>query len=105
MHKNTADPVPNATNTALERLFHAVHDAKIGHHEAIFKILVVTRNRFLCKDDILELRMRHSEVVDLVVPLSAPGCRLTAITSNCDVGIIAHLSSSPGAMLLKQSKS
>lgn len=96
---------PYATGTALENLVRTcckIRASASNEVEVATKVILVPRDGFLCRSDILELRMRHSEFVDSVIPFSTPGSRFSPITALGKRTLLALLSSSPGALLVKQ---
>ncbi len=97
--------IPFATGTYLENLVRicCTIRASAAEGEIAIKVILVPRAGFLCRSDILKLRMRHSEFIDSVIPFSNPGERFAPVTAYGGGTLLDLLPSSPGALLVKQS--
>ena len=96
--------IPDATGTALENLVRRIQglDKKT---EVAVKVLLVSRDGYVCRSDILDLRMRHSESVDSVISFSTWDKYLPAFSAHDESTLLSLLQSSPGAIVAKQSQS
>ncbi|KAL4721752.1 hypothetical protein ACLX1H_011246 [Fusarium chlamydosporum] len=70
--------------------------------ETLIQVLLVPNDGYLCRRDILKLRMIHSDFVDLVVPFSLEGNPYPAATQP-QTNLLSLLQSSPGALICKRS--
>lgn len=96
------DQIPSAADTALEYLVRTVR-ASGDEVEVATKLILAPRGGYLCRSDILDLRLRDSDYVDSVIRLSSPDSGFPAILVQGDLKtLLALLPSSPGAFLLKQ---
>ncbi|KAK3358789.1 hypothetical protein B0T25DRAFT_74950 [Lasiosphaeria hispida] len=99
---------PYAISSALGTLVGAcmAHGTAGNKNIAIVaKVVLVPRGGFLCRQDILELRMRHSEHVASVVRFATPDGGFPAVPAEGGRATLpALLSSSPGALLGKESQ-
>ncbi|KAM5446300.1 hypothetical protein MaudCBS49596_006709 [Microsporum audouinii] len=101
--------VPHATGTALENLVHACYKmqeaSNTNQTEMVVKVILVPHNGYLCRSDILELRMRNSTFVGSVVrfPTPSDGHFSSIAAAHRDKSdLLTLLSSAPGALLAKQ---
>lgn len=97
--------LPHITDTALGALVRAscmgrVFDGKI---EVTAKVIIVPQDGFLCRSDILQLRMKHCELVDSIVPFLTPRGNFRKVNSKDHGDLLELMLSSPGALLLKPS--
>ncbi|KAF2720990.1 glutathione synthetase ATP-binding domain-like protein [Polychaeton citri CBS 116435] len=94
---------PNATGTALERLVNSISTSRprATGIEIATKVVLVPRNGYLCRSDILELRVQHSDYVDSFVRFPSANSYFPAVTHS-KRDLLNILSSSPGTMLMKQ---
>ncbi|KAI9034786.1 ATP-grasp fold [Aspergillus affinis] len=100
---NAEDPsIPSATGTALEHLVRSVRDST-DKVEVQTKATLVPRPGFLCRSDILDLRLRDSDYVDSVVRFSTPESGFLPIPAQGHDSLLTLLLSSPGAFILKKS--
>lgn len=96
--------VPYTTDKTLETLVRACYMARKsaeGSLAVAIKLLLVSGEGFLVRNDILELRLRHSELIDLVIPLSR-NCQFHSPHTNA-LSLLSVLSCSPGALLAMES--
>lgn len=70
--------------------------------EMAIKIILVARAGYLCRKDILELRMRHSEWIESVIPFSTANGYYPSVERDAENDLLALLVSSPGALLLRK---
>ncbi|TPX20297.1 hypothetical protein DIZ76_016185 [Coccidioides immitis] len=99
------DLIPYATGTALENLVHACCTirASVDQIEVAAKVILVSRNGYMCRSDILELRMRDSAFVGSVIRFPTSDGYFSPITAHGERSLLALLSSAPGALLVKRS--
>ncbi|GBF62883.1 fumipyrrole biosynthesis protein C [Trichophyton mentagrophytes] len=102
--------VPYATGTVLENLVHACYKVQkasgINQVEQAVKVILVPSNGYLCRTDVLELRMRNSAFVGSVIRFPAPSDGHFSLVAAAETGkcnFLTLLSSAPGALLAKQS--
>ncbi|KAJ5496622.1 hypothetical protein N7463_008609 [Penicillium fimorum] len=98
--------ISDATGTALEAL--ARHtcftiQGLVEGTEIATKVLLAPGDGYLCRTDILDVRMRHSEFVDAVISFSSRERHLRAIPAQAKASLLPLLLSSPGALVAKQS--
>ncbi|KAL7904101.1 glutathione synthetase ATP-binding domain-like protein [Trichoderma velutinum] len=102
--------VIDGTGTSLEVIVHSCLAAKalIAHEgrtrskiEALAKVILVPRGGYLCRCDVLELRMAHLDSIETVVPFSTANNMYSAIPSLKQKNLLALLQSSPGALICK----
>ncbi|KAM5447665.1 hypothetical protein McanCB49686_007527 [Microsporum canis] len=97
---------PRATGTALEHLVQTCYKIRgIPAQQGlcvVTKLILVTRSGYLCRNDILELRMRHSEFIESVIPLSAAGGYIPLVEPLGETHLLALFTSSPGALLVDE---
>lgn len=97
---------PRATGTALEHLVQTCYKIRgIPAQQSlcvVTKLILVTRSGYLCRNDILELRMRHSEFIESVIPLSAAGGYIPLVEPLGETHLLALFASSPGALLVDE---
>ncbi|KAI0536340.1 hypothetical protein GGR58DRAFT_475716 [Xylaria digitata] len=67
------------------------------------KVILAIHPGFLCRNDILSLRMVHCPHIETVIRYSAKDVALSPVPSHNPTGLLPFLSSSPGALLLKNS--
>lgn len=67
-------------------------------------LILVPRGGYLCRKDILDLRLRDSEYVESVIQFTSPDSGFSPIPDQGDKSLLAFLPSSPGAFLLKKEK-
>ncbi|GJC88551.1 fumipyrrole biosynthesis protein C [Colletotrichum liriopes] len=67
--------------------------------EVATKVIFVAQKGYLCRSDILELRMLHSEFVASVIKLSSPGAQFLPVQTDGGSTLPALLSSSPGVLV------
>lgn len=97
--------VSDATGTSLETLVRSTLEGTQGladQTDVIAKVILSPRNGYLCRSNILELRMRHSPFVDMVVPFSSWGQQLQAFAAHDTSSVLDILPCSPGALVVKQ---
>ncbi|EFR02828.1 hypothetical protein MGYG_05828 [Nannizzia gypsea CBS 118893] len=101
--------VSYATGTAMENLVHACYKmqeaSKTNQTEMAVKVITVPHDGYLCRSDIIELRMRDSASVGSVVrfPASSGGHFSSMdVTQRNKSNLLTLLSSAPGALLAKQ---
>ncbi|KAI3577640.1 hypothetical protein IWW34DRAFT_701346 [Fusarium oxysporum f. sp. albedinis] len=70
--------------------------------EALIKVLMVPHDGYLCRRDILQLRMVHSDCIESVVPFPVEEKRYPA-SLQTKVNLLSLLRSSPGALICKRS--
>ncbi|KAK2821812.1 hypothetical protein FQN49_007649 [Arthroderma sp. PD_2] len=100
--------LPDATGTALEILVRRVCYTDEGlakRTEVATKVLLALGDGYLCRSDILDVRMRHSEFVDAVISFCTWDRRLPAFSRHSKSTLLPLLLSSPGAILAKQTPS
>ncbi|KAE9363951.1 glutathione synthetase ATP-binding domain-like protein [Stipitochalara longipes BDJ] len=98
--------ITDATGTVLETLVRRTCFAvqgKANTQAAVIKVLLVARDGYLCRSDILNMRMRHAELVDKVISFAAWGSHLLSPSADDKPNLVQLLQSSPGALLAKQS--
>ena len=94
--------IKNASGTAVQDLVRVIQRLE-SKTEVAAKVVLATRDGYLCRSDILELRMRHSKFIDKVVTFSTWNSYLPAFSA-CDTStLLSFLPSSPGAILAKPS--
>lgn len=100
-----SNSIPSATNTALGHLICKCYipqepekEVKVG-----IKAILVSRSGFLCRNDVLELRMQDSPFIEQVIQFSTPNGHYASIDIHDESNLVALLSSSPGALLVKES--
>ncbi|KAL6922875.1 hypothetical protein FSST1_000149 [Fusarium sambucinum] len=70
--------------------------------EVPIKVLMVPHDGFLCRSDILQLRMVHSDCIESVIPFPVNGKPYPAATQS-QANLLSLLQSSPGALICKRS--
>lgn len=97
--------IPFATGTYLENIIRTCYAIReqTAEGEIAIKVILVPRPGFLCRSDILKLRMRHSEFIDSVIPSSTPGDHFAPVAAYGGASLLEILPSSPGALLARQS--
>ncbi|EFE29623.1 uncharacterized protein ARB_03518 [Trichophyton benhamiae CBS 112371] len=102
--------IPYATGNVLENLVHECYKVQeasgIKEVEQAVKVILVPNNGYLCRNDVLELRMRNSAFVGSVIRFQpSPDGHLSsvAVDEYGKCSFLALLSSAPGALLAKQS--
>ncbi|PGH16014.1 hypothetical protein AJ79_01994 [Helicocarpus griseus UAMH5409] len=93
--------IPSATGTALEHLVRAIRPLA-EDVEVATSVILVLRHGFLCRSDIISLRLRDSDYVKLVIPFPSPDSGFVPVPAQEVKSLLAFLPSSPGALLLKQ---
>lgn len=95
----------NATGTVLESILRSSFSFRTSarSEETALKLVLVPRSGFLSRHDLLTMRMRNSKHVDLVIPFSAPGECFPFFHILDQTTLLDLLSSSIGALLVKQS--
>lgn len=96
--------IPDATGTTLVNIVRRIHGMD-NKTEVAVKVILVPRDGYVCRSDILDLRMRHSEFVDTVISFSAWDRHLPAISSHNKSTLLTLLRSSPGAIIAKRPQS
>ena len=96
--------IPDATDTALAKLIPHIQ-ALETKTEVALKIILVPRDGYVCRSDILELRMRHSELIHSVISFATWDKHFPAPTICDQSTLLTLLPSSPGALLAKRSRS
>ncbi|KAI9713356.1 MAG: hypothetical protein M1828_001449 [Chrysothrix sp. TS-e1954] len=94
----------DATGTALEVLVKSIccrENNSGGKTKAELKVILAPHDGYLCRSDILNLRMKHSEYVDAVVSFGSWNKRLSAFFKHEANDLLSLLLSSPGALLMK----
>ncbi|KAH8805420.1 hypothetical protein F5884DRAFT_736462 [Xylogone sp. PMI_703] len=100
--------IPNATGTALETLVRGTYGAIQGlanKAEIATKVILAPRDGYLCRSDILDMRMRHSPYVDAVISFSTWDRHLLGFSTYHQSTLLALLLSAAGALLVKQQQS
>ncbi|KAG5763028.1 hypothetical protein H9Q72_008863 [Fusarium xylarioides] len=69
--------------------------------EALIKILLVPRDGYLCRRDILQLRMVHSDCIESVIPFQAENKPYPAALPT-ETNLLSLLQFSPGALICKR---
>lgn len=103
-------PAHDATGTALEtlvcRIGSDVHEPSAKQTNLVAtKVILAPRDGYLCTGNLLDLRMRHSKFVAMVVPFAAWDTHLEAIPAHfhkSKTSLLSLLRCSPGALVLKQ---
>ncbi|KAL4999222.1 ATP-grasp domain-containing protein [Aspergillus recurvatus] len=90
-------PLESATGTALETL---VRSACPDQSE----VILAPVDGYLCRADVLDLRMRHSECVDTVVSFASWNRRLPGFSRHDRRTLLPLLLSSPGAIVILPQK-
>ncbi|KAI1027290.1 hypothetical protein LB504_008112 [Fusarium proliferatum] len=70
--------------------------------KGLIKVLLVPRDGYLCRRDILQLRMVHSDCIESVVPFQVEGKPYPAVPQS-ETNLLSLLQSSPGALICKRS--
>ncbi|KAL7931303.1 hypothetical protein V8C35DRAFT_310052 [Trichoderma chlorosporum] len=70
-------------------------------NEVAIKVILVPKQGYLCRSDILELRMKDSDYIDSIVSFSAPDGYLYSPAAKSAESLLTLLESSPGALILK----
>ncbi|SCV25148.1 uncharacterized protein FFB14_00041 [Fusarium fujikuroi] len=70
--------------------------------EALIKVLLVPRDGYLCRRDIIQLRMVHSDCIESLVPFQLQGKPYPAALQS-ETNLLSLLQSSPGALICKRS--
>ncbi|KAH6980290.1 hypothetical protein EDB82DRAFT_450449 [Fusarium venenatum] len=70
--------------------------------EVLIKVLMIPHDGYLCRHDILQLRMVHSDFIEIVVPLSVDGKQYPEATQS-SASLLSLLQYSPGALICKRS--
>ncbi|KAM5433158.1 hypothetical protein MferCBS31731_007155 [Microsporum ferrugineum] len=100
---NSGNPIPYATGTALENLVQACCAAEATNQtELAAKVILVPRKGYLCRNDILEVRMRHSAYVCSIIRFPTPNGCFSPVQGQGEGGLLSLLSSAPGALLVKE---
>ncbi|CRL21832.1 ATP-grasp fold [Penicillium camemberti] len=102
-YSTTDGQIPSATGTALEHLVRTIR-ASSDEVEVGTNLILVPRGGYLCRKDILDLRLRDSEYVESVIQFTSPDSGFSPIPDQGDKSLLAFLPSSPGAFLLKKEK-
>lgn len=105
-HQNdvvTESSIPDATGTALEKLVRQIQKLRHGI-EVPVKIILAPHEGYVCRSDILSLRIGQSEFVESVVSFSSWNEHLPASSTLNQGSLLTLLLSSPGAVFAKQSK-
>ncbi|EAW21066.1 uncharacterized protein NFIA_062270 [Aspergillus fischeri NRRL 181] len=95
---------PEAKGTVLETLVRQacnIVDGDALQTDIVVKVILAPRAGYICRSDILDLRMRHSEFVSAVIPFTTWRDYLPRLSE--EDSILPLLRSSPGALLVKQS--
>ncbi|KAF5566676.1 carnosine synthase 1 [Fusarium phyllophilum] len=69
--------------------------------EALIKILLVPRDGYLCRRDILQLRMVHSDCIESIIPFQAENKPYPTVLPT-ETSLLSLLQSSPGALICKR---
>lgn len=99
--------IPNASGTALETLVRRIwHLRQLSVHktDVAIKVILAPRGGYVCRSDILDVRMQHSDYVDNVISLSTWDKCLPSVLSNNRALLVPLMSSATGALLVKQSR-
>ncbi|PGG97400.1 hypothetical protein AJ79_09212 [Helicocarpus griseus UAMH5409] len=96
--------IPDATGTVLENLVRRIQRLD-STAEAAIKVILVPRDGYVCRSDILDLRMRHSEFVDTVISFPTWDKHLPTFSNHGKNSLFSLLPSSAGAILAKRSRS
>jgi biotin carboxylase len=70
--------------------------------EQAIKLILVPRAGYLCRKDILELRMRHSDWIETVVPFSTTDGYYPSVEQDAENDLLALLASCPGALIVRK---
>ncbi|KAK8129166.1 hypothetical protein PG999_001546 [Apiospora kogelbergensis] len=96
-----------AVGTPLEKLARACvsewPSIALDTGEIATKLILVAQDGFLSRCDILDIRMRHCELIESIVHFPAPDNYFPALTSENETSLQALMLSSPGAFLVKRS--
>ncbi|KAJ5516947.1 glutathione synthetase ATP-binding domain-like protein [Penicillium freii] len=95
--------ITSATGTALEHLVRKIRESS-DKVEVATKLILVPHGGYLCRRDILDLRLRDSEYVESVIQFTSPDSGFLPIPGQGDKSLLAFLPSSPGAFLPKKEK-
>ncbi|KAI1119806.1 hypothetical protein F5Y10DRAFT_259598 [Nemania abortiva] len=97
------DSTATTSSVALQTIILACKDARLTvvDNKIALKVILATHPGFLCRDDILSLRMVHCPHVEIVIRYSAKDVALSRVSSHNQTSLLPFLSSSPGALLLK----
>ncbi|KAM0254480.1 hypothetical protein ACHAQJ_006762 [Trichoderma viride] len=99
--------MPNASGTAIETLVR--HIWPLGRYsanetEVVIKVILAPRDGYVCRSDILDIRMQHSEYVDTVISFSTWDKYLPSLPSQGRTLLLPLMLSATGALLVKQSE-
>ena len=102
IHKSeNSGTIQSATKTALETLAHHCQKIRVpSGQEMATKVILVPFSGFLCRSDIIELRMRHCEFVDSVIPFPSTDDYYTFIQNPREKSILTLLSASPAVLIV-----
>ncbi|KAI0417870.1 hypothetical protein F5X98DRAFT_386698 [Xylaria grammica] len=99
------DSTTAASSVALEKIVRACQSVRstVVDNQMAAKVILATRRGFLCRNDILSLRMVHCPYIEAIINYSVHDVALSPILSHNPTNLLPLLSSSPGALLLKHS--
>ncbi|KAF5633143.1 carnosine synthase 1 [Fusarium tjaetaba] len=108
---NGTEGIADCTNTPLGTIINKCVTSKLPYAggsrpnraiEALIKVLLVPRNGYLSRPDILQLRMVHSDCVESVIPLQGEDKPYRAVLQT-ENDLLSLLRSSPGALICTES--
>ncbi|GAW14475.1 hypothetical protein ANO14919_038780 [Xylariales sp. No.14919] len=99
------DSTTAASSVALEKIVRACQSVRstVVDNQRAAKVILATRRGFLCRNDILSLRMVHCPYIEAIIDYSVQDVALSPLLSYNPTNLLPLLSSSPGALLLKHS--
>ncbi|KAF2713297.1 glutathione synthetase ATP-binding domain-like protein [Pleomassaria siparia CBS 279.74] len=100
--------IPDASGTALETLVRrlwTLNQSLANGTEVVIKVILAPHSGFVCRSDILDLRMRHSEYIDAIISFSTWDTYLLSLPVQDKDNLLPLLLSSPGALCVKPSRS
>lgn len=93
----------DATGSALETLVRKISiDQTVRRTEIAVKVILAPVDGYLCRSDILDVRMRHSEFVDTVISFGTWNKRLSTFSRYDKHSLLSLLLSSPGAIIPRE---
>ena len=93
----------DATGTALEKLVRPIQGLD-NKEEVVVKVILASREGYLCRSNILDMRMRHSELIEGVITFSTWDSYLPAFSAHDMSTLLSLLRYSPGAIIARQSE-
>ncbi|XPT00037.1 hypothetical protein M3J09_009199 [Ascochyta lentis] len=98
---------PDASESALGTFVRHIWPlgySSVNRTDVVVKVVLATCGGYVCRSDILKIRMQHSQYVDTVIPFSAWDECLPVLTCNKKKALLPLLLSSAGALLVKRSQ-